>query len=61
MIISSKRNFSIFVAFIRLDILCESSAEDSHEISCLFFLKIKKDGTKFVVCCSRVGALRFIS
>ena len=28
-------------------------ADDSHEISYLIFLKIKKDVAKFVVCCSR--------
>ena len=34
-------------------------ADDSHEISYLIFLKIRKDVAKFVVCCSCVfGALR---
>ena len=28
-------------------------ADDSHEISYLFFFKIRKDVTKFVVSCSR--------
>ena len=28
-------------------------AEDSHEISYLIFLTIRKDVAKFVVCCSR--------
>ena len=28
-------------------------ADDSHEISYLIFLKIRKDVSKFVVCCSR--------
>ena len=28
-------------------------ADDSHEISYLIFLKIKKDIAKFFVCCSR--------
>ena len=33
-------------------------ADDSHEISYLFFPKIKKDVTKFVVCCSRDWPLK---
>ena len=28
-------------------------AEDSHEISYLISIQIKKDVTKFVICCSR--------
>ena len=33
-------------------------ADDSHEISCLIFSKIRNKFTKFVVCCSLIGALR---
>ena len=34
-------------------------ADDSHEISYLiFFLKIRKDDAKFVVCCSRESSFK---
>ena len=32
-------------------------ADDSHEKSYLFFSKIEKDVTKFVVCCSCLGKM----
>ena len=33
-------------------------ADDSHEIACLIFLKIRKDVAKFVACCSRDWGLK---
>ena len=34
-------------------ILYENRLLDSHEVSNLYFGKISKDVTKFIVCCSR--------